>query len=175
MRIYTKKGDKGETMTYGGKRVLKCDFNIETVGEVDELNAVLGMVKIKEIEEIQEDLLAIGAIVSGSKKLNAKYQNLENRIDFFEKEIDRMWGGMPEIKNFIIFRGNETASLLFFARAVCRRAERSLARLLCRQGRHRPGDSCILRYMNRLSDYLFCLGRWKNYKARVKERVWKSD
>lgn len=173
MKIYTRKGDAGETMTYGGKRVLKCDYNIEAVGDVDELNAVLGLVKIPKILKIQEDLFVIGAGVSGQKVFSIKY--LEFRVKEMESEIDGMWGKMPELKNFIIFGGTETASLLFFARAVCRRAERSLARLLSRQSRDQPGDSCILRYMNRLSDYLFCLGRWVNFKVGVKEKIWKSD
>jgi len=166
MKIYTKKGDRGETSTYGGKRVLKCDFNIEAVGDIDELNAVLGMVNLLETEKIQSDLLLIGAVVSG-KVFSIKY--LVFRVKEMEKEIDRMWGEMPELKNFIIFGGTEKTSLLYLARAVCRRAERSIVAL------KREDFGTVIKYMNRLSDYLFCLGRWVNFKNNVAEKVWKKS
>jgi cob(I)alamin adenosyltransferase len=167
MNIYTKKGDKGETTTAGGKRVLKCDFNIEAVGEIDELNAALGMIKLPETEKIQEDLFGIGAIISGRKVFSIKY--LEFRVKEMEKEIDRMWKEMPQLKNFIFFGGSEEASLIFFARAVARRAERGVVAL------RRDDLTEVVKYLNRLSDYLFCLGRWVNFKKGIKERVWKGD
>lgn len=168
MKIYTRKGDGGETRSGRGERVLKCDFNIEAVGDVDELNAALGLVKIPEVEKIQEDLMGIGAIISGIMNHESRIMNLEKRVDFFEKEIDGMWGKMPELKNFIIFGGTEAASLLFFARAVCRRAERSVVVL------KRKDLAVVIKYLNRLSDYLFCLGRWKNFNAGVGEKIWKK-
>lgn len=166
MRIYTRKGDSGETRNGRGERVLKCDFNIEAVGDIDELNAVLGLVKIPEVEKIQEDLLVIGAMVSG-RRLESRILNLESGIKEMEKEIDRMWGKMPELKNFIIFGGTEEASHLFFARAVARRAERSVVAL------KRKDLAGVIKYLNRLSDYLFCLGRYENIKDGVKDKVWR--
>lgn len=168
MKIYTRKGDLGQTRNGRGEKVLKCDFNIEAVGGVDELNAVLGMVGGQNIEKIQKDLFEIGAIISGIKNQESRIKNLNNRIKYFEKEIDDKWGKMPELKNFIFFGGTEKASLLFFARAVCRRAERSIVVL------KREDLGVVVKYLNRLSDYLFCLGRWVNFKEKVKEKIWKG-
>lgn len=166
MKIYTRKGDKGETRTYGGKRVLKCDFNIEAVGNIDELNAVLGLIKIPEVERMQEDLMVIGAMISG-RVLSIKY--LIFRVKEIEKEIDKMWEKMPDLKNFIFLRGTGEAALLFFARAVCRRAERSVVAL------KRSDLTEVVKYLNRLSDYLFCLGRYENFKRNVPEKIWDID
>lgn len=168
MKIYTKKGDLGETNDGQGRRVLKCDFNITAVGDIDELNAVLGVIKINNIDKIQEDLFVVGSMISRFKIYDLRIKNLNNRIIFFEKEIDRMWGEMPELKSFIFFGGTEKASLLFFARAVARRAERSVVAL------KREDLAAVVKYLNRLSDYLFCLGRYENFKQGEKEKIWRS-
>lgn len=166
MKIYTKKGDRGETYTLGGRKVLKCDFNIASVGDVDELNAFLGMIKTSEVTKIQEDLFLIGAVISGGKGSSEKLKKLHERVVWMEGEIDRMWGEMPKLTNFIFFGGTETASRLYVARAIARRAERSIVALASKD----LGGVVI--YMNRLSDYLFCLGRWVNFRSGIKERAW---
>ena len=156
MPIYTKKGDKGETGLFDGKRLSKNDAFIETIGEIDELNCAIGLVEEdKNLQKIQQDLFEIGGKAAG---FDSKI-NLEERVKFFESEIDRMWQRMPPLKNFIL-----PNSQLHLARVVCRRAERAAVR-----AKLAPE---ILKYLNRLSDYLFCLARWVNFKSKIKETVW---
>mgnify|MGYP001610769036 CR=1 FL=1 len=171
MPIYTKKGDKGETGIFNGKRVSKSDALIEAIGAVDELNATLGVAvgeiknqksKIKiAIQKIQSDLFAIGARLAGAEiKIDLGKIVLE-----METEIDQMWGEMPPLKNFILPSGQ-----IHLARTVCRRAERRVVSLVTRTYNLEP----VVRYLNRLSDYLFCLARFVNFKTGVKEKVWMS-
>lgn len=170
MPIYTKKGDRGETGLFNGKRVAKTDAIIEAIGSVDELNAQIGVVKnpSRFLDKIQNDLFAIGSILAGAEmKID-----LAKRVEEMEKEIDGMWGKMPPLKNFILPTGQ-----VHVARAVCRRAERSVVFLATRTqnpaspaGRLEP----ILKYLNRLSDYLFCLARYENWKRGIKEVEWKA-
>lgn len=152
MPIYTKKGDLGETGIFSGKRVPKSNALIEAIGAVDELNAEIGMIEGRE--KIQEDLFAIGGILAGSKSK----VDLDGRVREMETEIDKMWGKMPPLKNFILPRGQ-----IQVARAVCRRAERAVVRAKAR---------FCWQYLNRLSDYLFALARFVNFKSGEKETVW---
>lgn len=135
MKIYTKKGDKGETGLIGGKKVPKTDAVVEALGAIDELNAHLGNLNLP-LEEIQRDLMSIASEIAGGKKAKASEK-------WLEKEIARMQKELPELHNFILPSGP-----IHLARAVCRRAERRV--LIIKS----------VKYLNRLSDYLFVLARW---------------
>lgn len=159
MAIYTKTGDKGTTGTFAGKRVPKSSKLIAVIGAIDELNAYLGITG--GLTEIQENLFTINSILSG-----AKLEFNEAPTKKLEKEIDRIEGALPVQKNFIIYSGTKKAKELFFARALCRHAERELVNL-----KTRPE---ILIYINRLSDYLFILARLENHKHSQKESYWRG-
>ncbi len=157
MKIYTKTGDKGETGLFGGKRVQKSDKIIEALGAIDELNAVLGTLDLP-LEDIQKDLMVIAAQIAGfsargGSALGRKSLKLEEEIDKMEEEL-------PELRNFILPKGQ-----IHLARAVARRTER---RIVDADG-HRHD---ALKYLNRLSDYLFVLARFINHKNKIKETRW---
>ena len=141
---------------FAGSRVAKNSPLVEVIGAIDELNAVLGTVKGEaKLEEIQKDLFAIGSKLAGYETR----LDLEKRVRELEAEIDMMWKNLPPLKNFILPRGE-----LHLARAVCRRAERAAVTAKV---------EFAYQYLNRLSDYLFCLARWENFKKKRKEIVWK--
>lgn len=162
MSVYTKTGDKGKTSNFGGKRISKSSKLIQSIGAIDELNSFLGM--IKGLSNIQRNLFTINSILSG-----AKLEFPKDATKKLEREIDEMEGKMPVLANFIIYSGTGRATKLYYARALARRAERSLAKLQITNTKLQ-----ILPYINRLSDYLFTLARFENFKKRVKEEVWKS-
>ncbi|MDP1743711.1 MAG: cob(I)yrinic acid a,c-diamide adenosyltransferase [Candidatus Amesbacteria bacterium] len=156
-KIYTKKGDKGETGTFHG-RISKSDQLAITLGTIDELNSWIGVCEPnKEMHRIQTNLMTINSILAGSKK--HKFSNYETI--HLEKFIDKLSDQLPELKNFIYPVGN-----LQVARAVCRRAEREIVKLEVK-------DKNILKYINRLSDALFVMARHVNAKNNVPEEVWK--
>ena len=163
MAIYTKTGDKGETSTFAGKRISKSSKLIAAIGAIDELNSFLGV--IGGLTEIQKNLFTINAILTGAK--------LEFPLDAtkkMERQIDKWEGTLPVLKNFIYYGGAPKASQLFYARALCRRAERELVSLKLPATRFE-----ILIYLNRLSDYLFMLARSANHQKEVKETFWKGS
>lgn len=181
-KIYTKSGDKGMTSVLGGKRVEKCCLEMEAIGEVDELNAFLGML-VEEIGEdfkteknklldIQNDLFVIGSNLAG---LQTDLKNIPklsiSKISKLEKWIDKMEKDLPKLKNFILPGGSEEAAMAFYARTVCRRAERVVISL----DQKYVVPLVIKKYLNRLSDLLFVLGRWFNMKNNVKEVKWKKN
>ncbi len=175
MKIYTKTGDKGETSLLGGKRVMKCCLEMEAIGEVDELNSWLGVLieeieekfkgEAKKLKEVQRHLFIVGANLAGLqlgldnvKKFNRNLTEIKKKLKYLEKWIDEMERKLPKIKIFIPYSGTEEAVKAFYARAICRRAERAVIRL---------SEKCVVspnvkKYMNRLSDALFVLGRWIN-------------
>jgi cob(I)alamin adenosyltransferase len=176
MSIYTKKGDRGKTSLFkrAGKkdtRVSKDSKIICAIGAVDELNSFLGIVLAfsrnkqlkKDLTLIQKNLLTIGSILAGSKlKLEEdETNNLEKSIDRYDREI------VP-LKNFIIPQGTKTASLLQYSRTLTRRAEREVVAL----SKNRQVKASVLKYLNRLSDYLYTLSRWINLKEGGKEDIW---
>lgn len=165
MAVYTKTGDKGTTGTFGGKRVSKSSKLIETIGSIDELNSYLGILGYKDtkILEIQKNLFTINAILTG-----AKLKFTENATKDLEKEIDQIEGKLPVQKNFIIYSGTKRATQLFYARALCRKAERELVAIS-------HESSVISAYINRLSDYLFMKAREENFKHKAKESLWKTS
>lgn len=160
MAIYTKTGDRGKTSTFSGKRVLKSSKLICAIGSLDELNSYLGIVG--GLEEVQKNLFTINAILTGAK---LKFPN--DATKNLEREIDEIEGKLPVQKNFLIYGGTKKASELYFARAICRRAERELVDL-----RTKPE---LLIYINRLSDYLFIKAREVNFQKKIKETIWKTS
>ena len=162
MTVYTKTGDKGKTGTFGGKRISKSSKLIQAIGAIDELNSYLGI--IGKLTEIQRNLFTINSILSG-----AKLELPKDATKKLEKEIDDMEGSMPVLANFIIYSGTSRATKLYYSRALCRRAERIL--VAASDSKHPNLDK--LAYLNRLSDYLFTVARFTNFKKKVKEEIWK--
>ncbi len=165
MAVYTKTGDRGMTGTFSGKRILKSSKLINAIGAIDELNSYLGI--IGNLTEIQRNLFTINSILSGA---NLKFS--KEFIKELEKEIDAMEGKLPVLSNFIIYSGCKKSRDLYFARALVRRAERSLVTYYYKSQttNHEP-----LVFLNRLSDYLFTLARYTNFKKNIKEKVWKIE
>ena len=163
MAVYTKTGDRGTTGTFGGKRISKSSKLINTIGAIDELNSYLGIVG--KLTGIQRNLFTINSILSGAKLNFSKEFTKE-----LEKEIDVMEGKMPVLSNFIIYSGSSKSTKLYYARALTRRAERYLVSLSQKSS---IDNGNILIYLNRLSDYLFTLARYTNFKKKVKEEIWK--
>ncbi len=175
-KIYTKTGDKGKTSLFDGKRVWKFDPKVDAYGTIDELNSSIGAasafisIKLinKELEEIQNDLLEIGSSLAVSSTLPA-FQ-LEKRPEEFEKLIDRLTKEMPLLTQFILPGGGKGASLLHVSRTIARRAERRIIKLSQKE----EIDSTIIIYLNRLSDLLFTMARFVNYKEKKKEKIWRK-
>jgi cob(I)alamin adenosyltransferase len=178
-KIYTKTGDKGETSLIGGVRVPKFHLRIESYGTVDELNSYLGLIidglNNKEISkvlyEIQDRLFTIGSVLASDPvKSKMKIPDVhEADVELLEHEMDRMDADLPELKNFILPGGNTVASHCHVARCICRRAERIVVHL----SSETEVPEIIVRYLNRLSDYLFILSRKVVHDASGKETVWK--
>ncbi|MEK7524228.1 MAG: cob(I)yrinic acid a,c-diamide adenosyltransferase [Patescibacteria group bacterium] len=174
--IYTKSGDKGETGLLGGKRVLKNDARIEAIGEVDELNASLGVLLSHEppiitaaiLEQIQNDIFVIGAQLAYAEAKSQKGMQ-ESHVHFLENEIDILEKKLPPLTNFILPGGTPFAAHAHLARAVCRRAERRIVAL----AQNSSVSPQIVIYLNRLSDLLFMLARDELYEKNVPEQIWK--
>ena len=181
MKIYTKTGDAGDTGLFGGGRVAKDDPRVEAYGDVDELNAVLGMARAVElmprIDEVlvplQRDLFAIGALLAtpDRDKMAQHLQKAridEHRIAQLEQAIDDAESELEPLRAFVLPGGTPKAAALHVARTVCRRAERRIVRL--QHDVEVPGIVVI--YMNRLSDLLFTLARLANKRAGAGEVTW---
>lgn len=176
-RIYTKTGDKGDTSLFGGKRLPKSHLRIETYGTVDELNSFIGVVRDSTgdegiramLKDIQDRLFTLGAnLASDPEKPLATPDILDSDIEALEKAIDTMTADLPPLKNFILPGGHTTVSFCHVARCVCRRAERLAVALMHEE----PVDEQIIRYLNRLSDYLFVLARQLSQNLGVEEVIW---
>ncbi len=181
MKIYTKTGDAGETGLFGGGRVRKDDPRVEAYGDVDELNAVIGMARCIEmmprIDEvlvpIQRDLFAIGALLATPDREKMamhleKARIHEGRITELERAIDDGEHELEPLRAFILPGGTPKAAALHVARTVCRRAERHVVRL--QHEVELPALAII--YLNRLSDLLFTLSRLANRRAGAGEVTW---
>lgn len=179
MKIYTRKGDKGETSLLGGKRVPKTHIRIEAYGTVDELNSFIGLIRDsatfkkpdQDLVSIQNILFTIGSELASSGDSKMQLPQLkEEDITFLEKEMDRMNEELPDLKNFILPGGDMTASYCHVGRCVCRRAERNVIALAQKE----DIDEKIIRYLNRLSDYLFVLARYFTHYHKGVETPWKT-
>ncbi len=179
MKIYTKTGDTGTTALFGGKRVSKADLRIETYGTVDELNAHIGLVRDQEVNQkrtallvgIQDRLFTIGSILAtepGNDKVKVP-PLLMSDVEELEKEIDAMDSELPAMRFFVLPGGHPSVSICHIARTVCRRTER-LVIALSIQEEVRPE---VIKYLNRLSDYLFVLGRKMSHELGAEETPWK--
>lgn len=165
-KIYTKKGDKGKTSLLGGKRVPKYHIRVEAYGIIDELKSYLGLVRDfqgneflnKLIYKIQEKLIIIEALLACEDiEINRKLPQIsEEDVKFLEFEIDKMDKLLPKLKSFIIPGGNIASSHTHVARCICRRAERIVIKL----SEETEVKEIIIKYLNRLSDYLFVLARF---------------
>ncbi len=185
MKIYTKTGDDGTTGLIGGTRVKKHHIRIESYGTVDELNSWLGLIRDQEIDaylkdvltQIQKKLFVIGAILAtdpekavlknGKKRLTIP-EISEADITFLENQIDMMDGSLPQMTHFILPGGHTTVSYCHIARTVCRRAERMCTLL----HENTPFNIALLKYINRLSDYLFVLARKLSLSLQAVEIKW---
>lgn len=181
MKIYTKTGDQGTTSLIGGTKVPKSHLRIEAYGTTDELNSYIGLCKDlladeqsgKILQEIQDRLFTIGSSLAcdPEKEPKMKIPDLkEADITLLESEIDKMNGILPPMKNFILPGGHITVSHLHIARCICRRAERSCVRLELEE---KEAESIIVKYLNRLSDYLFVLARFTAFQLKAEEIPWK--
>ena len=180
-KIYTKTGDKGTTSLIGGTKVPKSHLRIEAYGTIDELNSYIGLCKdllsdkkAQEIlQEVQDRLFTIGSSLACDpiKEPKMRIPDLkETDVVLLEKEMDRMNETVPPMKSFILPGGHTTLSHLHIARCVCRRAERCCVRLELESLEVEP---LIIKYINRLSDYLFVLSRYAGHEMKTKEIPWK--
>lgn len=179
LKIYTKTGDKGQTSLIGGTRVPKHHIRIESYGTVDELNSWIGLIRDQEIEthhkqilvEIQDRLFTIGAsLASDPEKSKMKIPDLkEEDVTLLEKEIDAMNDVLPEMRSFVLPGGNSIVSYCHIARCVCRRAERNTIHL----SEEDFVAELVIKYLNRLSDYLFVLSRKLTQDLKASEIPWK--
>lgn len=181
MKIYTKTGDRGTTSLIGGTKVLKSHERIEAYGTIDELNSYVGLCRdliditdIKDVmKEIQDRLFTIGASLAcdPDKETKLKIPDLkEDDIIFLEQEMDKMDESLQPLQYFILPGGHPTISHIHIARCICRRTERLIVMLSSSNQAH---DSLIIKYMNRLSDYLFVLARYIGSKLHAEEIPWK--
>jgi cob(I)alamin adenosyltransferase len=181
-KIYTKTGDKGTTSLIGGTKVFKNNIRIETYGTVDELNSYLGLVadytpdehQRNVLKQIQNRLFVIGASLAcdPDKQTGMHIPDLkEEDISLLETEIDSMNNTLPVMKNFILPGGNPAVSFMHIARCVCRRTERLCVSM---QQSNLFIELLIIKYLNRLSDYLFVLARFTAQELHVTEVIWKG-
>ncbi|HET9487034.1 MAG TPA: cob(I)yrinic acid a,c-diamide adenosyltransferase [Chryseosolibacter sp.] len=179
MKIYTKTGDQGTTSLFGGKRVSKADQRIDTYGTVDELNSWIGVLRDQVVNSsrkeillaIQDRLFTIGSMLATEPgNTRVKIPSLtEEDILLLENKIDSMETGLLPMRSFVLPGGHPSVSFGHVARTVCRRAERLVI------GLHEtePVDPLVIKYLNRLSDYLFVLTRQMTQDLRAEESPWK--
>lgn len=181
LRIYTKTGDLGKTSLIGGTKVPKSDIRIEAYGTIDELNSYVGVVNDyltdahskKVLKEIQDRLFTIGSSLAcdPEKEPSMKIPDLKDAdIIFLEREIDRMTEVLPPMKFFILPGGHLAVSTAHVCRCVCRRAERLCVNM---KEHHLFVEPLVIKYLNRLSDYLFILARYVGHLFQVEEIPWK--
>ena len=178
MKLYTRTGDSGETSLFDGTRARKDDPRVDAYGEVDELNAWLGLVRAAPLEPdvdaelvaIQRDLFALGAqLADPADKIAARVGKAviaDAHVARLEGLIDRFDAESPPLRRFILAGGTPVAAALHVARTVCRRAERRIVAL------DPPVDPVLVRYVNRLSDLLFAMARAVNHRSAVHETEW---
>jgi cob(I)alamin adenosyltransferase len=185
MKVYTKTGDKGTTALFGGDRVPKHHIRIESYGTVDELNSHIGLIRDQDIDprykeiliRIQDRLFTAGAILatpaekeilkSGKPRLNIP-RIVEDDVVSLENEIDTMESHLPPMTHFVLPGGHTTVSYCHIARCVCRRAERLTVHL----SELEAIDPMVVKYLNRLSDYLFVLARKLTTDLHADEAKW---
>lgn len=180
MKIYTKTGDAGQTGLLDGSRVAKDHVRVAAYGDIDELGALLGIVRARMrarklnafLHDVQRDLFALGAQLADPKarvgERKSKAAISPKQVERLEQAIDAHEKRMPALKAFLLSGGSPLASLLHLARTVCRRAERTIVTL----SRVQKVDPLVLAYVNRLSDLLFVLARYENLRRGLPEERW---
>lgn len=180
MKVYTRRGDKGETDLFGGGRVPKSALRVEAYGEVDELNSFIGVAAAqtlhadfrKLLQKVQHTLFDIGACLAtpdaARREKNQMKPATAEEIEELERSIDRFEEELTPLKNFVLPGGSATAAAFHVARTVCRRAERRCVALAGEE----EIDERNLRYLNRLSDLLFVMARLENARAGVADVEW---
>lgn len=179
MKIYTRTGDGGETALFDGRRVSKADLRVDAYGEIDEVNAAIGIALAAGVspdltamlEQIQRDLFAVGGTLADPAHRVAdrvqKAAVVETDVSRLENWIDQLEAGLPPLRHFILPGGAAPGAALHLARTVCRRAERRVVSL----GSGEVGP-VLLAYVNRLSDFLFVAARAVNHRAGIAELKW---
>lgn len=181
MKIYTKTGDNGTTSLIGGERVKKYDLRVEAYGTVDELTAYIALLSdtlsederteliCEELAAIESQLMSVAALLAVGKGGEGKVAPIaEERIKMLEEAIDRMQEELPAITKFTIPGGHRALSLCHVCRTICRRAERAALRV----ADVAEVDASATIYLNRLSDYLYTLGRVVTERLKVEEKLW---
>lgn len=180
MKIYTKKGDSGNTSLFGGSRVSKSSARIEAYGTVDELNSVIGLAASYSLspegtvwtKRIQEYLFVLGADLATPPSSKTRINRIqEDDVTSLENGIDELEEELEPLKNFILPGGDQPGATLHVARTVCRRAER--AAVSCSESEEISETS--LKFLNRLSDFLFVLARYENKYSGTTEESWKPE
>lgn len=182
MKIYTRTGDDGTTGLIGGSRVKKHDIRLESYGTIDELNSYIGLIRSAQndrhtdqvMEIIQNKLFVIGANLATEESIGLVKKQLPCKkadVEMLEKEMDKMNSELPELRNFILPGGSQAASFCHVARTVCRRAERRIVEL----AEKAEVDSNLIKFVNRLSDYLFVLSRKLNLDKKTPEILWSPE
>jgi cob(I)alamin adenosyltransferase len=179
-KIYTKTGDLGNTSLIGGTKIPKSHIRIESYGNIDELNSYIGLLSDylqdedlrSVLKEVQDRLFTIGSSLAcdPDKETGMHIPDLtETDILFLEREIDRMNDALPIMKHFILPGGHVVISTIHITRCVCRRAERGVVNLLQNE---QFVELLVIKYLNRLSDYLFVLARYVGKQLGVDEVIW---
>jgi cob(I)alamin adenosyltransferase len=178
LKIYTRTGDAGETSLFDNTRVSKADSRVDAYGEVDELNACLGVARAAGLDadisgllaDIQQELFAVGAqLADPSHRIAPRVTKAaigDTHVARLEATIDRLEAELPPLRRFILPGGASAGSLLHLARTICRRAERRIV------GLSSPVDPLVVVYLNRLSDLLFVMARAANHRSGVAETEW---
>lgn len=187
MSVYTGGGDGGETSLFSGERMSKGETRIEAYGDVDELNATLGVLVnaltgeqvglAEEIRRIQSNLFHVGAWLAttpGSLSQEMLQPITKEHAALLEQAIDRMESALPPLRSFLLPGGHRAAAWAHVARTVCRRAERHVVRLAEESVDTETGLGPVLVYLNRLSDYLFVVARYCNHLVGVPDVAWKE-
>lgn len=185
-KIYTKTGDKGSTHLVGGKLISKSSLRIQSYGELDELNAVVGLCSTlathspaleqiaSELIKIQHELFNLGAELASDPECFTPNVNTVDspQVHYLESRIDHMVSILPQLNSFVLPGGTELNSHLHIARTICRRVERTV----CKLAESESVRDCVLSYLNRLSDYLFALSRFIIHtESDGKEVLWQPD
>lgn len=178
MKIYTRTGDKGQTGLVGGARISKTSARIAAIGEVDELNAALGVAVASRLDEdleaelewVQNRLFDIGSELAAPEHREGLPLLAEEDVDRVERSIDRLTSTLPPLRQFILPGGTPQSAALHLARGICRRAERTAFSL----AREEPVRAEVLQYLNRLADWLFVAARTANNRQNVTDIAWKK-
>ncbi len=178
MKIYTRTGDNGTTSLIGGTRVSKSHIRIQSYGTVDELNSYIGLLRDQPVNEFRRDLLkeiqdrlfTVGSHLASEAGQTKRIlpDLLEEDILLLEKEMDMIDTVVPKLRAFVLPGGHQSVSFGHISRTVCRRAERAVIHL----AQQEEVDEIVIRYLNRLSDYLFMLCRAMTYELRAEEVIW---